>query len=95
MHYQANDILVERICVCIKHSMRCLEELFIPYLQEFEEMVVGGYKTTGFSTYVYCAEFIVTVIGRFNDAEPFLLKLFNEMCETTFAILKTLGRGIM
>ena len=83
--------IVEELCQVVKNIMRSLRAYFLPYLANFARQVVLGYQTYFLSTYLYCAEFSVTVFGGNKDALGILSEMFNLMGRHTFEMLSKGG----
>lgn len=69
---------VECVGTIVKNFMRCAEAGFLPRLGVFVEAVERNYKRTALSSYLYYAEFTISVYGSNKE----LFKLLLSMVDT-------------
>eukprot|EP00825_Cyclidium_porcatum_P051885 TRINITY_DN9680_c0_g1_i6.p1 TRINITY_DN9680_c0_g1~~TRINITY_DN9680_c0_g1_i6.p1 ORF type:complete len:333 (-),score=42.91 TRINITY_DN9680_c0_g1_i6:118-1116(-) len=79
-----NDDIVEKTCRFIKHTMRCIQKEFIPFLQPYLSAVVKLYSQKQISTYLYAIEVTITVFYKNPEQEQIIQNSFNSLCTTTF-----------
>lgn len=85
-----NESIIEKICRFIKHTMRCIQKDFTPFLESYLTQVVKLYKERQIPTYLYAVEVTITVFYKYPDNELLIQNSFNELCQTTFLNFKTI-----
>ena len=84
--FSTNNDLVEEIIQLIKYYMRGLNEKFKPFVADYLNCLIEGYKISPISSYLYGFEVLITVFG--NDEEENIKNMinlkFNQLCQITF-----------
>ncbi len=80
-----SEIIVEATIQVLKFFMRIMNNLFLPYLDEFLGIIIVNYKKHAFSSYLYCFEITVSVFGcATGDSFIYLKKVLSQLYEITF-----------
>lgn len=87
--YSENSNVVEKTCRLIKHSMRCIPDLFKPIVPQYAEMLTNYFEKKQHSTYLYSADIIVNTYGNDPDCEVMLGQLFNQLSMTALKVLQS------
>merc|ERR1719318_1096734 len=88
--YSENSNVVEKTCRLIKHSMRCIPELFKPIVPQYAEMLTSMFEKKQHSTYLYSADIIVNTYGNDPDSQVQVMlgQLFNQLSMTALKVLQ-------
>ncbi|CAL1144993.1 unnamed protein product [Cladocopium goreaui] len=71
--------LVEKSCRLLKHSMRCVPDLFKPNLSDVARTLVTAFQQHQHSSYLYSAEILAHTYAKDPEIVPVLTELFNQL----------------
>jgi len=74
--------LVEKSCRLLKHSMRCVPDLFKPNVPDVARTLVTAFQSHQHSSYLYQAEILANTYAGDPEIFPVLTELFNQLSET-------------
>ena len=69
----------EKNCHLLKHSMRCVPDVFKPNLSDVAQTLVTAFKQHQHSTYLYAAEILARTYANDPENVPVLTELFNQL----------------
>lgn len=70
---------VEKSCRLLKHSMRCVPDLFKPNLSDVARTLVTAFQQHQHSSYLYSAEILAHTYAKDPEIVPVLTELFNQL----------------
>lgn len=79
--------VVEKCCRVLKHSMRCVPDLFCPKVPEVAETLVLAFQQHQHSSYLYSAEILANSYASDPQITPVLAQLFHELSGTGLQVL--------
>merc|ERR1719386_118441 len=79
--------VVEKSCRVLKHSLRCVPDLFCPKVPEVAETLVMAFQQNQHSSYLYSAEILANSYAHDQQVFPVLVRLFNELSGTGLRVL--------
>ncbi|CAJ1383125.1 unnamed protein product [Effrenium voratum] len=71
--------LVEKSCRLLKHSMRCVPDLFKPNVSDVARTLVTAFQQQQHSSYLYIAEILAHTYAKDPEIVPVLTELFNQL----------------
>ncbi|CAE7731438.1 Tnpo3 [Symbiodinium sp. CCMP2592] len=71
--------LVEKSCRLLKHSMRCVPDLFKPNVPDVARTLVTAFQQHQHSSYLYSAEILANTYASDPEIVPVLTELFNQL----------------
>jgi len=71
--------LVEKSCRLLKHSMRCVPDLFKPNVPDVARTLVTAFQQHQHSSYLYSAEILANSYASDPEIVPVLTELFNQL----------------
>lgn len=74
--------VVEKSCRVIKHSMRCVPDLFKPKVAEVASVLIGAFQQQQHSSYLYSAEILANTYASDPEIVPVLTHLFHALSNT-------------
>ncbi|CAK9084236.1 unnamed protein product [Durusdinium trenchii] len=77
--HPADSKLVEKSCRLLKHSMRCVPDLFKPNLSDVARTLVTAFQQHQHSSYLYSAEILAHTYAKDPEIVPVLTELFNQL----------------
>jgi len=79
--------VVEKSCRVLKHSMRCVPDLFKPIVPAVANSLVTAFGQHQHSSYLYSAEIIANTYAKDAEIHPVLTQLFNQLSATALQCL--------
>jgi len=73
--------VVEKSCRLLKHSMRCVKDLFKPHVPEVAQTLVNAFRQHQHSSYLYSAEILANTYPSDPEIVPVLTELFRELSQ--------------
>lgn len=83
-YFSTNIEIVEQTMQITKHFMRKMKKEFTPYLQEYNQLIIEGYKSTPITSYIYGFEILLTVFSKDENLRTVLENIFSELFNITF-----------
>lgn len=80
--YPGDPKVVEKSCRVVKHSMRCVPELFMPKVPELAETLITAFSQYQHSSFLYSAEILANTYAKDPQIVPVLTRLFHELSGT-------------
>merc|ERR1712060_855307 len=71
--------VVEKGCRLLKHSMRCVPDLFKPNVPDVAQTLVTAFQQHQHSSYLYSAEILANTYANDQEIIPILTQLFNQL----------------
>jgi len=71
--------VVEKSCRLLKHSMRCVPDLFKPNVPDVAQQLVVAFQQYQHSSYLYSAEILANTYASDPEIVPVLAQLFNQL----------------
>jgi len=71
--------VVEKSCRLLKHSMRCVPDLFKPLVPAVATTLVTAFQTHQHSSYLYSAEILANTYASDPEIVPVLTSLFHQL----------------
>lgn len=71
--------VVEKGCRLLKHSMRCVPDLFKPNIPDVAQTLVTAFQQYQHSSYLYSAEILANTYANDQEIFPILSQLFNQL----------------
>jgi len=87
-NYVASVEVIERLCRCIKYSIRACRQHFTPLIEHVINRMIAGYKISLFSAYLYASKEIVYQFGSIAKTNSWLINMLSEMSASTFSLLQ-------
>jgi transportin-3 len=79
--------VVEKSCRVLKHSMRCVPDLFKPIVSSVASTLVTTFQQYQHSSYLYSAEILANTYAHEAEIVPVLTQLFNSLSSTALQCL--------
>eukprot|EP00408_Alexandrium_pacificum_P059873 CAMPEP_0171173964 /NCGR_PEP_ID=MMETSP0790-20130122/10488_1 /TAXON_ID=2925 /ORGANISM="Alexandrium catenella, Strain OF101" /LENGTH=936 /DNA_ID=CAMNT_0011638833 /DNA_START=59 /DNA_END=2866 /DNA_ORIENTATION=- len=79
--------VVEKSCRLLKHSMRCVPDLFKPLVPEVAQTLVPAFQVQQHSSYLYSAEILANTYASDPEVVPVLTQLFHALSGTALQCL--------
>jgi len=79
--------VVEKSCRLLKHSMRCVPDLFKPNVSEVAATLVPAFQAHQHSSYLYSAEILANTYAHDPEIVPVLTHLFHALSSTALQCL--------
>lgn len=79
--------VVEKSCRLLKHSMRCVPDLFKPNVSEVASTLVPAFQQHQHSSYLYSAEILANTYASDPEIVPVLTHLFHALSSTALQCL--------
>lgn len=80
--HAADAKVVEKSCRLLKHSMRCVPDLFKPMVPAVASTLVPAFQSHQHSSYLYSAEILANTYAKDPEVVPVLTQLFNSLSST-------------
>jgi transportin-3 len=74
--------VVEKSCRLLKHSMRCVPDLFKPNVSNVATSLIVAFRQFQHSSYLYSAEILANTYAKDQEVVPILTQLFHELSST-------------
>merc|ERR1712136_576591 len=74
--------VVEKSCRVLKHSMRCIPDIFKPKVVEVASVLVPAFQQQQHSSYLYSAEILANTYASDPEVVPILTTLFHALSST-------------
>mmetsp|Transcript_74396 Transcript_74396/g.162718 ORF Transcript_74396/g.162718 Transcript_74396/m.162718 type:complete len:954 (+) Transcript_74396:85-2946(+) len=71
--------VVEKSCRLLKHSMRCVPDMFKPLVPAVASTLVTAFKSQQHSSYLYSSEILANTYAKDREMHPVLAELFNQL----------------
>jgi len=78
-HHPSDAKLVEKSCRLLKHSMRCVPDLFKPNVPDVARTLVNAFTQFPHSSYLYSSEILANTYANDSEIVPVLTELFNSL----------------
>ena len=85
--HREEELIVEKCCRLVKHTIRGVDELFRPLTRAWAELIVVEFDQRPHSSYLYAAELLVDTYRLDPEVEPVLKGLFERMCSKSLNVL--------
>lgn len=79
--------VVEKSCRVLKHSMRCVPDIFKPKVVEVASVLVPAFQQQQHSSYLYSAEILANTYASDPEVVPILTTLFHALSSTGLSFL--------
>merc|ERR1719272_711503 len=79
--------VVEKSCRLLKHSMRCVPDLFKPNVSAVASTLIPAFQSHQHSSYLYSAEILANTYAHDPEIVPVLTHLFHELSSTALRCL--------
>merc|ERR1712070_819075 len=79
--------VVEKSCRLLKHSIRCVPDLFKPTVPAVAQTLVPAFQAHQHSSYLYSAEILANTYGEDPEVVPVLTQLFHALSTTSLQCL--------
>mmetsp|Transcript_100858 Transcript_100858/g.325559 ORF Transcript_100858/g.325559 Transcript_100858/m.325559 type:complete len:957 (-) Transcript_100858:114-2984(-) len=79
--------VVEKSCRLLKHSMRCVPDLFKPNVADVAATLVPAFQAHQHSSYLYSAEILANTYASDPEIVPVLTQLFHALSSTALQCL--------
>mmetsp|Transcript_88253 Transcript_88253/g.263153 ORF Transcript_88253/g.263153 Transcript_88253/m.263153 type:complete len:960 (-) Transcript_88253:318-3197(-) len=79
--------VVEKSCRLLKHSMRCVPDLFKPSVSEVAATLVAAFQQHQHSSFLYSAEILANTYASDPEIVPVLTHLFHALSSTALQCL--------
>jgi len=80
--HPSDSKVVEKSCRLLKHSMRCVPDLFKPKVPEVASTLVPAFQAHQHSSYLYSAEILANTYPSDPEILPVLTQLFHALSST-------------
>lgn len=80
--HSSDGKVVEKSCRLLKHSMRCVPDLFKKHVQDVAATLVKAFQAHQHSSYLYSAEIVANTYADDPEIMPILAQLFNALSQT-------------
>lgn len=80
--HAADDKVVEKGCRLLKHSVRCVPDLFKPNVPSVAQTLITAFQQHKHSSYLYIAEVLASVYPEDPEIQPVLRELFHNLSST-------------
>lgn len=87
MNHATDSKVVEKGCRVLKHSMRCVPELFKPNVSGLAQLLVLAFQQNQHSSFLYSAEILANTYASDPEIIPILTHLFQSLSGTAFQVL--------
>lgn len=77
--------VVEKSCRVLKHSMRCVPDLFKPIVSSIAQTLIPAFQACQHSSYLYSAEILANTYAHDPEIVPVLTHLFHQLSTTALA----------
>jgi len=77
--HPSDSKVVEKSCRLLKHSMRCVPDLFKPLVPAVASTLVPAFQTHQHSSYLYSAEILANTYASDPEIVPVLTSLFHQL----------------
>jgi len=77
--HPSDSKVVEKSCRLLKHSMRCVPDLFKPLVPAVAQTLVPAFQTHQHSSYLYSAEILANTYAGDPEIVPVLTSLFHQL----------------
>lgn len=74
--------MVEKSCRLLKHSMRCVPDLFKPHVPAVATTLVTAFQSHQHSSFLYSAEILANTYAHDPEIVPVLTQLFHQLSST-------------
>lgn len=85
--HPADSKVVEKGCRLLKHSLRCVPDLFKPHVPEVAMVLIPAFQAHQHSSYLYTAEFLADAYASDHETVPVLTSLFNQLSQTALTVI--------
>merc|ERR1719272_2137688 len=79
--------VVEKSCRLLKHSMRCVPDLFKPNVSAVASTLIPAFQSHQHSSYLYSAEILANTYAHDPEIVPVLTHLFHQLSSTALQCL--------
>lgn len=79
--------VVEKSCRLLKHSMRCVPDLFKPNVSAVAATLIPAFQSHQHSSYLYSAEILANTYASDPEIVPVLTHLFHQLSTTALQCL--------
>ncbi|CAE8695430.1 unnamed protein product, partial [Polarella glacialis] len=83
--------VVEKSCRLLKHSMRCVPDLFKPNVPDVANTLVTAFQQYQHSSYLYSAEILANSYANDPEVVPVLTQLFHQLSSIGLQCLMSAG----
>merc|ERR1719188_355380 len=80
--HPADPKVVEKSCRLLKHSMRCVPDLFKPNVSAVASTLIPAFQQHQHSSYLYSAEILANTYATDPEIVPVLTHLFHQLSST-------------
>lgn len=85
--HPADANVVEKSCRLLKHSLRCVPDLFKPNVPAVAAVLIPAFQQHQHSSYLYTAEFLADAYASDPETVPVLTGIFNQLSNTALTVL--------
>jgi len=85
--HSGDSKVVEKSCRVLKHSMRCVPDLFKPIVSSVASTLVQAFQQHQHSSYLYSAEILANTYASEPEVVPVLTSLFHALSSTALQCL--------
>lgn len=85
--HPADAKVVEKSCRLLKHSMRCVPDLFKPIVSAVATTLISMFQQHQHSSYCYSAEILANTYAHDQEIVPILTHLFHNLSSTALQCL--------
>mmetsp|Transcript_71293 Transcript_71293/g.127063 ORF Transcript_71293/g.127063 Transcript_71293/m.127063 type:complete len:954 (-) Transcript_71293:100-2961(-) len=79
--------VVEKSCRVLKHSERCVPDLFKPIVSSVAQTLIPAFQQQQHSSYLYQAEILANTYAHDPEIVPVLTHLFHQLSTTALTVL--------